>query len=219
MSQLKSVQSNYFARTSGVITVRERNRRWIELKENFKLSVTSLFNQQFAILQSKTSAELRDALINVPELTSEIESQELRNALFKFRAAMADLEIEEFGLKLTPALISDISSKLQTLVKELPESPMAKLMELKKLDEQTKSQKKRKGQRSLNVALNLVGMLRPSGLGNLQGYANYATSLLGLPLELLLGFQNDGDSPEIMGDDREYPLLRLQPKIHFDIDL
>jgi len=34
----------------------------------------------------------------------------------------------------------------------------------------------------------------------------------------MLGVQNDGDSPEVMGEDREYPLLRLQPKIHFDID-
>jgi len=69
-----------------------------------------------------------------------------------------------------------------------------------------------------NVALNLVGMLRPPGLGNLQGFVGYATSLLGLPLDLMLGVHNDGDAPEVMGEDREYPLLRVQPKIHFDVD-
>jgi hypothetical protein len=43
--------------------------------------------------------------------------------------------------------------------------------------------------------------------------------MLGLPLDLLLGVQNDGDSPEVMGEDREYPILRMQPKVHFDLDL
>jgi hypothetical protein len=43
--------------------------------------------------------------------------------------------------------------------------------------------------------------------------------MLGLPLDLLLGVQNDGDSPEVMGEDREYPILRMQPKVHFDVDL
>jgi hypothetical protein len=36
-------------------------------------------------------------------------------------------------------------------------------------------------------------MLRPPGFGNLQGYLGYATSLLGLPLDLLLGVHNDGN--------------------------
>ena len=40
-------------------------------------------------------------------------------------------------------------------------------------------------------------MLRPPGFGNLQGYMGYSTSMLGLPLDLLLGVQNDGDSPEV----------------------
>eukprot|EP01035_Chromulina_nebulosa_P018117 gene18117-23771_t len=62
-------------------------------------------------------------------------------------------------------------------------------------------------------------MFRPPGYGNLQGYANYATSLAGLPFDLLFGVQNDGESPEIIGEDREFPILRLQPKINFDIDL
>lgn len=48
-----------------------------------------------------------------------------------------------------------------------------------------------------NIALNLVGMLRPPGLGNLQGFVGYATSLLGLPLDLMLGVHNDGESPEV----------------------
>ena len=86
------------------------------------------------------------------------------------------------------------------------------------MEKQSKKSKK-KGSRAVNIGLNLVGMLRPPGYGNLQGFVGYATSLLGLPLDLMLGVQNDGDSPEVMGEDREYPLLRIQPKVHFDIDI
>jgi hypothetical protein len=58
--------------------------------------------------------------------------------------------------------------------------------------------RKRKGlAKALGLSLSLVGMLRPPGFGNLQGFVGYATSLLGLPLDLLLGMQNDGDSPEV----------------------
>jgi hypothetical protein len=58
--------------------------------------------------------------------------------------------------------------------------------------------RKRKGlAKALGVSLSLVGMLRPPGFGNLQGFVGYATSLLGLPWGLLLGVQNDGDSPEV----------------------
>jgi hypothetical protein len=59
------------------------------------------------------------------------------------------------------------------------------------------------------VSLSLVGMLRPPGFGNLQGFVGYATSLLGLPLDLLLGVQNDGDSPEVSKCGRNDAVLSL----------
>jgi len=214
----RSVQDTFKLKTAGTITIRERNRRLQELKETIKQSATTLYNQQLAIVQSKISNNLKKSLLAIAEPSKDTELQALRNALFDFKTAMADLEIEELGLKLTSTVVSEVSSKLQTIATELPESPVAKLAEAKKLEEQTKAPKK-KGARGINVALNLVGMLRPPGFGNLQGFVNYATSLLGLPLELLLGFQNDGDSPDVMGEDREYPLLRVQPKVHFDIDV
>jgi hypothetical protein len=50
---------------------------------------------------------------------------------------------------------------------------------------------------SVKMGLQLVGMLRPPGYGNLQGYVSYHTGLWNWPLELLFGFHNDGDSPEV----------------------
>ena len=95
----------------------------------------------------------------------------------------------------------------------------------KKHNKKPKKTPKKKGgiglgkNRAVNIGLNLVGMLRPPGFGNLQGFVGYQTGIFGLPLDLLFGVQNDGDSPEIMGEDREQPILRLQPKVHFDCDL
>jgi hypothetical protein len=61
-------------------------------------------------------------------------------------------------------------------------------------------------------------MFRPPGFGNLQGFIGYSTALLGIPTDLLLGFQNDGETADIIGDDREHPFLQIQPKINFDLD-
>jgi hypothetical protein len=108
------------------------------------------------------------------------------------------------------------------MAKEFGESSFGRLEQLKKVEKLAKKQgggSGSKGKRAINLGLNLVGMLRPPGYGNLQGFVGYSTALLGLPLELLMGVHNDGDSPEVMGEDREFPILRLQPKLHFDIDL
>lgn len=110
-------------------------------------------------------------------------------------------------------------------MKAFPESNVAKLAELRKAEAISRKPPRRRkkrglniGWKGLNVALDLVGMLRPPGYGNLQGFLAYSAGLLGVPLNIMLGMQNDGDAPEVVGEDREYPILRLQPKVHFDLD-
>ena len=215
---LKSVIHEFRARTSGTLTIRERNLRSLELEDTVKLASTNLFNQQVAIAQSIVRDKFKEALLVLPEYNKEMEMQTMRSMLFEFKSIISDIEIEEFDLKLTASLISEFSALLQDTARQLPESSQAKLNTIRRLDLISKSQKK-KNTAGINVGMNIVGMLRPSGFGNLQGFVNYGTTILGLQTELLLGFQNDGDSPEVYGDDREYPVLRLQPKFHFDIDV
>jgi hypothetical protein len=155
------------------------------------------------------------------------EQQAIRQVLFEFRARVLDLEVERLGLTSEVAQ-SEFSQALEAFAKEFPESAFGRLEAVKKMEKLAKATpNKKKGggsvglgkNRAINIGLNLVGMLRPAGFGNLQGFVGYGTSLFGLPLDLLFGVQNDGDSPEIMGEDREHPVLRLQPKVHFDVDL
>ena len=206
----------------GALTVRDRADRARQLEDYLLTAVTELFRQQLAILQSSTTTSFRRALVKLASsaegLKPDEEQQALRKALFDLRAAASDMEIESLGLT-SAAMQAEMSSSLQALATEFPETAAAKLEEVKKIEKQTKKPAKKKGKRGINPSLNLVGMLRPPGFGNLQGFLGYSTGLLGLPLELLLGVQNDGDSPEIMGEDREHPILRLQPKVHLDIDL
>ena len=187
--------------------------------------------------QSKTKpwAETADAeSIKVDLGSREEQEQLLRNAAYAFQKSCSDL-VGVLDIDITQ-IYSDAKDSLQEILDTFSDTPAARLLLLRQLDKQTRdsanrltgSSKAKKGGKGgrkgfglkgLNIGLNLVGMLRPPGYGNLQGFAGYATSLFGLPLDLLLGFQNDGDSPEIRGEDRELPLLRLQPKVHIDIDL
>ena len=64
----------------------------------------------------------------------------------------------------------------------------------------------------MNVAVQLVGMLRPVGLGNLQGFCSYAMG----PHSLLFGYADDRSDD--MGEDGA-PLFRLQPKFTLDVDM
>lgn len=222
---LESAEANFYLSTAGSSATRERIERGKQLFESIKTSVTTVFRQQLALLHTQTVAKFKKLLKELAEsttagvgFTAEKGQQLMRQCLFDLKSQLADIEVQELGLT-AESQMSDLSAALEAQLAEFPESSAFKLVELKKLEKQVSKPQKKKGNRSVNVGLSLMGMLRPPGYGNLQGYAGYATSLLGLPFDLLLGVHNDGESPEVLGDDREYPILRLQPKVHFDIDI
>lgn len=228
----------------GLQMVQERMEHLLMLRNHIDSAVLTLFRQQLEIVEGTVTKSFRKDLLKVlaefedGELLegeqAQREQQVLREGLFEFRTLTIDLENDN---ELPPSLakifevetqkkVAELSDILEAIAKEFPESPAAKLEELKRMDRAAKqtrpADKSKRGRRMpklSNLVFNLVGMLRPPGYGNLQGFIGYATSLANFPLEILLGVQNDGDSPEIMGEDREYPILRLQPKVNFDIDL
>ena len=218
---LEKVQKSFFDKTRGSLMIRDRVERSQQLTNSIQSAAAGLFRQQLNLAVNSCTLDFKKELIALAAKDDDSvqteEQQLLRKAVFSFRSIATELEVDSLGLSAT-ASVEEFSNSLQTVVTEFPESPAAKLEAVRKMEKQAKKGKK-KGSRAVNIGLNLVGMLRPPGYGNLQGFVGYATSLLGLPLDLMLGVQNDGDSPEVMGEDREYPLLRLQPKIHFDVDI
>lgn len=218
-----SMLKSFYETTKGTLMIKERAERANQLNTAIVTSTNVIFRQQVEIIQNRIIADFKlqlQQLILKDDIVVEDEQQRLlREALFQFRTLVSDIEIDSIGLTAS-AYHDELSSTLQTTIQEFPESPGAKLASARKLDKQAKKPKKKKGKsRAVNIGLNLIGMLRPPGFGNLQGYAGYSTGLLGLPLDIMMAVHNDGDAPEIMGEDREYPILRLQPKVHFDIDL
>ena len=220
----EGVQKAFFDGTVGVNMIRNRAERGRDLTQTIVGSANLLFKQQVNMCSIQVTNEYKDELVRLAskdeEQTPEEQQQTVRKFLFNFRTLISDLEVESLGISGSTSY-DQLAVELQQVLTDFPESPAAKLEAVRKLEKVSKKPKKKRGKggRAVNIALNLVGMLRPPGYGNLQGFVGYSTGLLGLPLELMLGVQNDGDSPEVMGEDREYPLLRLQPKVHFDIDL
>ena len=213
---LDSVHKRFMEQTKGSVSVRERAQRARQLRENIESVANVLFRQQISLLQTQITKQFRRSLISLAisggnsedeaksEAQSKEEEQQVRKALFDFRALALELEVESIGL-VSNAAQTELSTALQTMATEFPESSFGRLEAVKKLERETKRPKKKgkkgvkgaKGKRAINIGLNLVGMLRPPGYGNLQGFVGYSTALLGLPFEILLGVQNDGDSPEV----------------------
>ena len=197
------------------LAVRERGQRMSMLTGHILAAARRLFRQQQLIIEFAVTNDFRNALTKLvarEDLTAaeqkEQEQQALRRAIFDYKAMAAKLEDSALGLVVDDERLSDVTAALEEIMREFPESPAAKLEEVRKVERQARRQssgsggggdgKRRKGlAKALGVSLSLVGMLRPPGYGNLQGFIGYATSLLGLPLDLLLGVQNDGDSPEV----------------------
>ena len=238
-SLLDSTEGRYMSSTKGSSMVRLRGQRRRQIIDLIESTVKQLFQHQVTILQTDYTNRFRELLgslvsdqaqltaddANADLVDKSEEQQAIRQTLFEFRSQVLDLEVERLGLT-SEAVQAEFSQSLEQFAKDFPESAHGRLEAVKKMEKLAKrAPPQKKGgvglgkNRAINIGLNLVGMLRPPGFGNLQGFVGYSTGLFGLPLELLFGVQNDGDSPEIMGEDREHPILRLQPKVHFDCDL
>ena len=235
---LESAESKYMSATRGSSMMRLRGQRRRQIVDLINTTAKQLFSHQVTILQTEHTARFRallSSLVNdqsaltADDASAELvdkgeEQQAIRQTLFEFRSQVLDLEVDRLGLT-SEASQAEFSQTLEAFAKEFPESAFGRLEAVKKVEKLAKKAPRQKGgssagkNRAVNIGLNLVGMLRPPGFGNLQGFVGYSTGIFGLPLELLFGVQNDGDSPEIMGEDREHPILRLQPKVHFDCDL
>ena len=197
---MQSVSDAFLKRTTGTLVVRDRTERLERLNNYIANAARALFQQQLVIVSDDVTRRFqRDlmALAASGSQSTEEEQQLVRRALFGFQTIVADLEVESLGLK-ADALQSELGEELQKIVSDFPDSPSAKLVALKKLDREVRRpRKKGKGPRGVNLALSLVGMLRPPGQGSLQGFCVYNTALFGLPFDILMGVQNDGDSAEV----------------------
>jgi hypothetical protein len=110
-----------------------------------------------------------------------------------------------------------MAATLGELLQSFGESNANKVLRMNRLQRQMERSKKTpKNPRAIVPNFHLAGLVRQVGSGNLSGFAGYALGAFGGSHTINVGYANDRGAPED-GDDS--PLLRLQPKVHFDVDL
>jgi hypothetical protein len=193
------VHQAYMARTALSLVVRERATRLKQLREAVRMPVSILHQQQMLILRAQSSAALKVKLENLAESSSGLTKKGMTTALQEcintFRIEANSLTVESFGVENEDS-IQNVISSLEKLCQNFPKSSAAKVAAIRRLQREVAAPPP-KPSRGVSMALSLVGLLRPPGGGNFQGFVNYATGVFGFPLDLMLGTINDGEDWEV----------------------
>ena len=194
------MQKGFYSETVGSSLIRERVSRAEQLYASIQSSASNLFRLQLDILYNQVTDNFKKSIIQLarvhPEVPKEEALQVMRKLTYDFQMSASELELVSLGFNSTEVQ-NELTTNLKTILEDFSDSPAGKLEAVRKFDNQAKRSQRQK-QKGINIGLNLVGMFRPPGNGGLQGFAGYSTGIFGLPLELLLGVQNDGDSPDVI---------------------
>lgn len=180
-------------------------------------SITAIHEAMLQTLGGSTVKKLEAGLLKLVKGLNEPSDplpDEAANKLM--RQLSSDFAREAGGLSVRGLTAFDQAAMTQALsstLNDFDESNAAKVVRMNRLQRKMERSKKQpKHPRGILPGFHLVGMLRHVGAGNLNGFAGYQLG----PHSVNFGYANDRGDPET-GDDS--PLLRLQPKVHFDIDL
>jgi len=192
------------------------------LQQRMEKTLKDLFDVQMGILEKSTLKKFNHSLLKKMGKDGldntkffEDNATALRTSLFAFETSAALLEIPSLSLTKSNA-VRDVTGKLNNALMTFPDSPAAKIKAMKKV-EQTVSKKKKPSEGSIDLALDVVAMIRPDGFGNLQGFAGYQLG----PHSVTVGVHNDADDPQVIaqfGGVRP-PFIRVQPKLKLDVEL
>jgi len=146
----------------------------------------------------------------------------VRTAVFAFDTAMDDLVLPSLSLTKAKA-VREMTAKLESALAVFPDSAAARLKSLREVAKAANKQHAPEvkaappSDRSMNVGLDLVAMVRPDGFGSLQGFVGYQLG----GNNMIVGIHNDADSPDVIGQfgGTRPPFLRIQPKLKIDVEL
>ncbi|KAL9188711.1 hypothetical protein ACHAXT_007089 [Thalassiosira profunda] len=180
-----------------------------------------LFDEQMGVLEKTTLKRFQGALLRKMDKDADAaqffdaNAEALRAAAFAFDAKASSLEVPALSLTKAKA-VQEMNGKLNNALTTFPDSPAAKIKSMKNV-EKAASKKKDPTEGSVDIALDVVAMIRPDGFGNLQGFAGYQLG----PHSVTVGVHNDADDPGVIsqfGGVRP-PFLRVQPKLKLDVEL
>ncbi len=193
-----------------------------KLQGRVETAIRELFKAQVDILEKATLKKFNGMLLR--QYGKDNEGQEqfyndnaaaMRAAAFSFETAVQELEVPSLSLTKARA-VAEIDMKLGTALNEFPTSPAARLKNMREVTRAANKQKK-PTERSIDLGLDLVAMIRPDGFGNLQGFAGYQLG----GNNVIVGVHNDADAPDVISQfgGKRPPFIRVQPKLKVDVEL
>uniref|UniRef100_A0A7S2S911 Guanylate-binding protein N-terminal domain-containing protein n=1 Tax=Rhizochromulina marina TaxID=1034831 RepID=A0A7S2S911_9STRA len=218
---LESTLARFDSATEACSIGSRRKERRQELETTIGKDLDRMFQLQIGDLEKQTLRKFEGRLLSLlngvkdaAAVPDEAGEAEVRKFAFDFGRHAARLVVPGVtGSEGAKSETDKFSETLTTFLQDFDESPPAKVLRLNRLERKVqRSRKAEKNPRSIVPGLHLSGMMRQIGVGNLQGFAGYTMG----PHSVTMGYQNDRGSLE-SGDTS--PLLRLQPKIHLDVDL
>ena len=133
-------------------------------------------NLQVLALKRLQTAMLR-TVNDSAESIVESNAAALRKESFTVETLLEDMEVlTMLGLTKENAA-RDISNELRDAVMSFPDSHAAQLKRTKQVNTVVNNERK-PSQRSVDLGLDLVAVLRPDGFGSLQGYAGYQLGIM-----------------------------------------
>lgn len=193
-----------------------------KLQEKVESAIRELFKTQIEILEKTTLKKFNAMLLrqhgkdNVgKEQFYNDNAASVRAAAFSFETAVEDLEVPSLSLTKAKA-VTEINAKLNTELLSFPDSPAARLKNMRAVTRAANKQKQ-PTERNIEVGLDLVAMLRPDGFGNLQGFVGYQYG----GNNVIVGVHNDADAPDVISQfgGKRPPFVRVQPKLKVDVEL
>lgn len=196
----------------------------LKLEKNLGRTIQELYYQQMEFIEKMSLQQFQSTLVrnNKKKTTSSNKEYDnnaaaIRAAVFAYDTIVSNLEIPTLNLYKTKH-IQTFESKLYNTLSSIEETTPSQLMKLDTIGKKSaKSQTKAPKDKSVNVGVSLVSMIRPDGFGNMQGFVGYNLG----PHSCTVGYHNDADAPETISSfgGVKPPLLRIQPKLNFDIEL
>ena len=191
-AQLQIVEDCYDGLSSSVLfeegdeggalsLAKDRRLKKVKLMSAVKESITDLWNRQMEDAKAAAVSDFKKKLLanfKVDRTTGEkvVGSGEapgsiMRKAVFDFDRKAADLEVKSLGLLKTKAS-QDFSNELAEILANFDSSPSAQLKVMTTI-KNSASKPKPPSERGVTPTFHLVGMIRPDGFANLQGFAGY----------------------------------------------
>lgn len=166
-----------------------------KLQGKVESAIVELFKAQIEILEKTTVKKFNNMLLRQHGKDNEGKEQfyndnaaAVRSAAFSFETAVEDLEVPSLSLTKAKA-VAEIDAKLNTELLTFPDSPAARLKNMRAVNKAVNKQKQ-PTERSIDLGLDLVAMIRPDGFGNLQGFAGYQLG----GNNVIVGVHNDADA-------------------------